>query len=69
MIETRIAVYRFQELDEDLHNDLQDLCKKYAKTLEFNRDFEYYAVYWLPENWLLANLCMPEIKYILRQVP
>ena len=66
MVETRISTYRFAEMDEDTEHDLKVVCKNFAKTMMFNFEFDYYAVYWTPENWLLAKLAMPEIDTLLK---
>jgi uncharacterized protein YaeQ len=69
MIETRITLERLAELTELEENDMKDTCQKFAKTMLYNFEFNYYSVYWQEENWLLALLANPEIEYVMKVTP
>ncbi len=69
IIETRIATYAFAGMDEDTESELKEVCKRFAKDMRFDFEFSYYSIYWEEENWLNANLALPGIGSILKQVP
>ena len=69
IIETRIATYAFAAMDEDEESTLKEVCKRFAKDMRFDFEYEYYSIYWEEENWLNANLALPGIGSILKQVP
>ena len=69
IIETRIAQYAFAAMDEDEESTLKEVCKRFAKDMRFDFEYEYYSIYWEEENWLNANLALPGIGSILKQVP
>jgi hypothetical protein len=69
IIETRIADYAFASMDEDTEAELKEVCKRFAREMRFSFDWHYYAVYWEEENWLNANLAMPNISTLLNRVP
>lgn len=66
MIETRIPQYTFAAMGDDMEQELRNVCKKFAKTMRFDFEYEYYAIYWTEENWTLANLAMPNIDTLLK---
>jgi hypothetical protein len=68
MIETRISQYAFAEMDEDTEHNLKDVSKRFAKDMRFDFEWDYYAIYWTDENWLLAKLAMPELDSLLKVV-
>ena len=68
MMETRISQYTFAGMDEDTENELKDVCKRFAKDMRFDFEYEYYSIYWEEENWTLANLAMPNIDTLLKKV-
>jgi len=68
IIETRIATYAFAGMDEDEENELKDVCKRFARDMTFDFEYEYYSVYFEEENWALANLALPSIDTILKRV-
>ena len=68
IIETRIAQYAFAAMDEDEESTLKEVCKRFAKDMRFDFEYEYYSIYWEEENWLNANLALPGIGSILKQV-
>jgi len=65
MIETRISQHRFAEMDEDQEQQLKETCKKFAHDMRYDFEFEYYAVYFTEENWLLTLLAHPGLDKIL----
>ena len=69
IIETRISQYTFAGIDEDTEQELKEVSKKFARDMRFNFEWEYYTIYWTPENWLLAKLAMPSIDTIVKVVP
>jgi hypothetical protein len=69
IIETRIPTYAFATLDEDTEADLQEVCKRFAREMTFNIEYEYYSIYWHEYNWTLANIAMPDINRILTRQP
>jgi hypothetical protein len=69
IIETRIPTYAFATLDEDTEADLQEVCKRFAREMTFNIEYEYYSIYWHEYNWTLANIAMPDINRILTRMP
>jgi len=69
IIETRIATYAFAAMDEDEESTLKEVCKRFAKDMRFDFEYSYYSIYWEEENWLNANLALPGIGSILKQVP
>jgi len=69
IIETRIPTYAFATLDELTETELQAVCKRFAREMTFNIEYEYYSVYWHEHNWTLANIVMPGIDSILKRVP
>jgi hypothetical protein len=68
LVETRIAQYAFAGLDEDKEQELKDVSKRFARDMRFHFEWDYYSIYWTPENWLLAKLAMPEIESIVKVV-
>jgi len=54
MVERRTDLMRLANMTEDDEIALKNLCKKFATTITFNTDFEYYSVTFTEENWLLA---------------
>ena len=68
MMETRISQYAFAGMDEDTEAQLKEVCKRFAKDMRFDFEFNYYSVYFEEENWLNANLALPGIDSILRRV-
>jgi hypothetical protein len=69
IIETRIPTYAFTDLDEVQDHDLQVVCKRFAKQMTYNMEYDYYSIYWEEQNWLLAKLAMPEINHLLTRIP
>ena len=68
VIETRIATYAFAAMDEDQESTLKEVCKRFARDMRYDFEFEYYSVYCDEENWTLANLALPGIDTILKKV-
>ena len=69
IIETRIPSYAFATLDEDTELELQATCKRFARQMTFNIEYDYYSIYWHEHNWTLANIVMPDLKSILTRMP
>jgi len=69
IIETRIPTYRFADLDDELDDELQTVCKRFAREMTYNIEYEYYSIYWDEYNWVLANMVMPDLKSILTRMP
>ncbi len=69
IVETRIPQYRFAAMEPEQEQLLKDVCKRFARDMRFDFDWDYYSIYWTPENWTLANLAMPEIDTLLTKVP
>jgi len=67
-METRISQYAFAGMDEETEAELKDVCKRFAKDMRFDFEYEYYSVYWEEESWTLANLAMPSIDVFLKKV-
>ena len=67
-METRISQYAFAGMDEDTENDLKEVCKRFARDMKFDFEYEYYSIFWDEENWALANLAMPNIDRLLKKV-
>ena len=67
-METRISQYAFAGMDEETESELKDVCKRFAKDMRFDFEYEYYSVYFEEENWTLANLAMPNIDVFLKKV-
>ena len=68
MMETRISQYAFAGMDEDTEAQLKEVCKRFARDMRFDFEYEYYSVYWEEESWTLANLAMPSIDVFLKKV-
>jgi hypothetical protein len=68
IMETRISQYAFAGMDEDTENDLKEVCKRFARDMKFDFEYEYYSIFWDEENWALANLAMPNIDRLLKKV-
>mgnify|MGYP003660674735 CR=1 FL=1 len=66
IVETRVAQYRFAAMEPEQEQLLKDVCKRFAKDMRFDFEWDYYAIYWTKENWTLANLAMPEIDQLLK---
>jgi hypothetical protein len=69
IIETRIPTYAFAELDEEIDEELQTVCKRFAREMTYNMAFDYYSIYWEEQNWTLANIVMPDLKRLLTRMP
>lgn len=69
IIETRIPTYALAELDDREDHDLQTTCKRFAREMTFNMEYDYYSIYWEEQNWCLANIVMPDLKRILTRMP
>jgi len=69
IIETRIPTYAFAELDEVIDDELQTVCKRFARSMTYNMAFDYYSIYWEENNWFLAKMVMPEIDHLLTRMP
>lgn len=69
IIETRIATYRFSDLDEKEEHNLKEVCQRFAKDMRYDHALDYYAVYWEEANWFNANLALPGIDRILQRIP
>jgi hypothetical protein len=69
IIETRIPTYAFVDLDDETDREFQDTCKRFARSMTFNMEFDYYSIYWEEQNWALANIVMPDLKRILTRMP
>jgi Skp family chaperone for outer membrane proteins len=69
IIETRIPTYAFAELDDEIDEELQTVCKRFAREMNYNMAFDYYSIYWHEHNWTLANIVMPDLKRILTRMP
>ena len=69
IIETRIADYAFAGMDDEQEHELKEVCKRFAKDMRYDFEFQYYSVYWEEEAWLNANLALPGIDIILKRVP
>ena len=69
IVETRITPYSFAGMDKLQEQELKDVCKRFAKDMRFDFEFDYYAIYWTEENFVLANLAMPNIDTLLTKVP
>ena len=68
-METRISQYAFAGMDEETESELKNVCKRFARDMRFDFEYEYYSVYFEEENWALANLAMPNIDVLLKRVP
>jgi len=66
IVETRVAQYAFAAMEPEQEQLLKDVCKRFAKDMRFDFEWDYYAIYWTKENWTLANLAMPEIDQLLK---
>jgi len=69
IVETRIADYAFAAMDEDEEQTLKEVCRRFAKDMRFDFQFNYYSIYWEEEAWFNANLALPGIDSILKKVP
>lgn len=69
IIETRIPSYAFAILDDDVENDFKTTCEKFAKSMTYNIEYDYYSIYWHEYNWLLAKMYMPAIDNLLTRMP
>ena len=67
-METRISQYAFAGMDEETEAELKDVCKRFARDMRFDFEYEYYSVYFEEEAWTLANLAMPNIDVLLKKV-
>ena len=67
-METRISQYAFAGMDEEPESELKDVCKRFARDMRFDFEYEYYSVYFDEEAWALANLAMPNIDMLLKKV-
>lgn len=68
LIELRTDLMRIANMTEDDEIRLKNCCKKFAKNIVYNMDFEYYSVFFTDENYLLAKLAEPEIDRYLQRV-
>jgi len=68
MMETRISQYAFAGMDEETETELKEVCKRFARDMRFDFEYEYYSVYFEEEAWTLANLAMPNIDIFLKKV-
>lgn len=59
MIEHRISIHRLATLDEDAESAVKELSRKFAQSLYFDFEYEYYSLMFTEENWLLAALADP----------
>jgi len=66
LVETRISQYAFASMDEDKEAELKDVSKRFARDMRFDFTWDYYAIYWTKENWLLAKLAMPDIERLVK---
>jgi hypothetical protein len=66
IIETRVSQIRFAEILEEDEAMIKDLCRRFALRMEFNFEWEYYAIYFTKENWLLTKLAEPRIESYLK---
>lgn len=67
-VETRISTWRFAELAEDMSDDLKTSTKEFARKIELNHEFNYYAIYWDQEEYFLATMKYPSILKTLTKV-
>ena len=69
IIETRIPTYALAALSQQDDQDLQAVSKRYARSMTFNMEYDYYSIYWHEYNWTMANIVMPDLKSILTRIP
>ena len=69
IVETRIPTYALAALGQDLDAELQATCKRFARQMTFNMQYDYYSIYWHEYNWTMANIVMPDLKSILTRIP
>ena len=69
IVETRIPTYALAGLSEQDDQDLQTVAKRYARSMTFNIEYDYYSIYWEENNWFLAKLAEPKINTILTRIP
>ena len=69
IVETRIPTYALAALDEFIDAELQATCKRFARQMTFNMEYDYYSIYWHEYNWTMANIVMPDLKSILTRIP
>lgn len=59
MIEHRISIHRLAILSEDAESAVKELSRKFAQSLYFDFEYEYYSLKFTQENWMLATLADP----------
>lgn len=60
-VETRISIERFNELDEEQTQELKELTKQFNVRVNYDFEFNYYAMTWNRNDWLLAKIKEPEL--------
>lgn len=69
MIKAQIHIEGLAKLNNQTETEVKTLTKKYANDLRYDFDFQTYTVYFEDDNWLMANIAMPGLDQILRQIP
>ena len=55
-VERRIAQHRWDDMTEDLQDQIKAFAQRYATTMGYDHDFAYYWIRFEQEQWLLGNL-------------
>jgi len=69
MIERRTDLHRIANMTDQDETAMKDCCKKFASSVNYDMEWEYYSVMFTPENWMLAVLSDPNIERYLNGTP
>lgn len=69
MIERRTDLIRIANMTDQDESAMKSICKKFASSVNYNMEWEYYSVTFTPENWMLAVLADPNIERYLNATP
>ena len=56
IIERRIAQHRWEDMSEDLQDQIKDFTRQYGCNMGYDHEFAYYWIKFEAERWLLGNL-------------
>lgn len=61
-----LSDYVWQELTEQDRARLHAWCAQWSQGVRYDKDFDYYAIEFTDENWLLASMAEPHLAELLR---
>jgi hypothetical protein len=67
-IEVRFGLQFFQELDDDIRDDIKELSEQYAYDQGFDHNFYYFWLKFTPHSWLMLNCHRPDlVRHFVRK--